>query len=122
MRALIIIIVIFSLLCAAVTFNFMFINKVSDELSVLAHSLDYSNVPKCERTLGEIDSLWEKSSDIFSLSVNFREIDYLGETLLSLSSALEDRDERDFERYRLLLIDAIDGVRRLEKLSLFNII
>ena len=122
MRALIIIIVVFSLLCAAVTLNFLFINKVSDELSSLAHSLDYSNVSECQRTLSEIDSLWKKSSDIFSLSVNFREIDYLGETLLSLSSALGDRDKRDFERYRLLLIDAIDGVRRLEEISLFNII
>ena len=63
----------------------------------------------------------EKSIPLFSLSVSFREIDYLGETLLALSAACENRDEVEFERYRALLIDALDGVSRLEQLSIVNI-
>ncbi len=122
MRTLVIVLVIFALLCSSIALNYVYINNVENELTVIAHSLDYSDRKICGQKIAEIKSIWQKSSDIFSISVNYKDIDYLGETLLSLSAAFEDKNEQDFERYRLLLIDAIEGVCRLEKLTFFNII
>ena len=122
MRTLIIVLIIFSLLCGAIALNSLYINNVGIQLNTLVHSLDFANRSDCEKKLDEINSVWQNSSDIFSISVNYKDIDYFGETLISLVSAFDNNDKKEFERYRLLLIDAIDGVCRLEKPTLFNII
>ena len=122
MRTIIITVVAFLALCTVMVLNFNYINSTADELTRLTDSLDFSDKESCRATLNEIDALWKKSSPIFSLSVSFREIDYLGETLLSLSSVFDSNNELEFERYRTLLIDAIDGVARLEDFSIINIL
>lgn len=122
MRTIIITVVAFLALCTVMVLNFNYINSTADELTRLTDSLDFSDKENCRKTLDEIDALWKKSSPIFSLSVSFREIDYLGETLLSLSSVFDSNNELEFERYRTLLIDAIDGVARLEDFSIINIL
>ena len=122
MRSIVITLAAFLLLCVLTVFNYNYINNTSDELTRLTDALDFSNKDSCRKTLNEIDDLWKKSSTIFSLTVSFREIDYLGETLISLSSAFDSANKSEFERYRSLLIDAIDGVSRLEKISIINIL
>ena len=121
MRTLIITLSLFLVLCVGMSINFVYINSVTQELTTLTEKLDVSSPSECNDTIKEIRDLWEKSIPLFSLSVSFREIDYLGETLLALSAACENRDEVEFERYRALLIDALDGVSRLEQFSIVNI-
>ena len=122
MRTLIITVTIFVAMCILMVLNYNSIPDTSDELTRLTDSLDYSSKAECQATLTELDDLWKKSSPIFSLTVSFREIDYLGETLLSLSSSFESGNKIEFEKYRSLLIDAIDGVSRLEKISVISIL
>ena len=121
MRTLITALAIFFALCVTMAANFRYINETADKLTELTEALSIDDA-ECLEKIDEIEKLWEKSSDIFSLSVGFKEIDYLGETLLALKSTAENRSELEFERYRSLLIDAIDGVRRLEKFSVMNIL
>ena len=121
MRTLITVLSVFLLLCIAMTVNFRYINKTADELTELANSLSVDD-GDCLEKIDEIKKRWEKSSTIFSLSVGFKEIDYLKEALISLESSAEYGDKLEFERYRVLLIDAIDGVRRLERFSVMNIL
>ncbi len=122
MRTLIITVAAFLILCILMMLNHSYIKKTADELVRLTDALDFSDKEACLETLNELDALWEKSSPIFSLTVSFREIDYLGETLLSLRSSFESANKHEFERYRLLLFDAIDGVARLEDFSIINIL
>ena len=122
MKTLVITISAFLVLCLLMTLNHRYIKTTADELVRLTDALDFSDKENCLKTLDEIDALWEKSSTIFSLTVSFREIDYLGETLLSLRSSFESANKHEFERYRLLLLDAIDGVARLEDFSIINIL
>ena len=88
MRTLITVLSVFLLLCIAMTANFRYINKTADELTELANSLSLYD-GDCLDKINEIKKRWEKCSAIFSLSVGFREIDYLGEALLSLESSAE---------------------------------
>ena len=122
MKTIFITVAIFVLLCAAMVLNHRYINNTADELSALASSLDITNKEECEAKVIEIKEKWEKSTDIFSLSVSFREIDYLGEVLISLSHYCKEGNAQEFERHRLLLIDAIEGVSRLERFSVLNIL
>ena len=122
MKTLFITATVFILLCVSMFLNYRYINNTVEELTDLTNSLDIGNKEECEKKVLQIKEKWEKSTPIFSLSVSFREIDYLGEVLISLSHYCETSNESEFERYRLLLLDAIDGVSRLERFSVINIL
>ena len=122
MKTIFITVTVFLLLCAAMVLNHGYINSTADELTALANSLDITNKEECEAKVIKIKEKWEKSTNIFSLSVSFREIDYLGEVIISLSHYCKEGNAGEFERYRLLLLDAIEGVSRLERFSVLNIL
>ena len=122
MKTLFITATVFLLLCIALFLNYKYINNTVEELTDLTNSLDITNKKECEETLLKITEKWEKSTDRFSLSVSFREIDYLGEVLISLSHYCKVGNESEFEKYKELLLDAIDGVSRLERFSVINIL
>ena len=122
MKSIFITSTVFILLCTAMVLNYNYINEAAKELTALTNSLDLSDKEECEKTVLEIKEKWERSTDIFSLSVSFREIDYLGEVLISLSHYCNVGNEGEFERYRQLLLDAIEGVSRLERFSIINIL
>ena len=122
MRTIIITVAAFLLLCALMIINHSYIKSTSSELVRLTESLDFSEKEASRSTLEEIDKTWQRSLVIFSLTVSFREIDHLGEVLLSLTHSLDGASETDFELYRALLLDAIDGVARLENFSVTNIL
>ena len=122
MKTLIITSTAFILLCVAIVLNYGYINNTANELSALVSALDFSDIEECKKGVANIQEKWERSYDIFSLRVSFREIDYLGETLISLSHYCEEGNESEFEKYRKLLLDAIEGVSRLEKFSVMNIL
>lgn len=122
MKTVIITVAAFLSLCLLMTLNHGYIKTKAAELTSLAESLDFQDKEGCRTTITEIDRLWEKCSTVFSLTVSFREIDHLGECIISLSSAVEGTSENEFEGYRALLIDAIEGVARLESFSVMNIL
>ena len=121
MRSLIIIIVVFLAMICAITVNFNYINSVADEMTEIAHSLDLAKYEECGKKISELEEIWKKSETDFSLSVNFKETDHLGETLLALKAAHKSASADEFQKSRELLIDAIDGVARLERFSVLNI-
>ena len=121
MRALITVLIIFLALCLTMIFNYLYINSTSDELTKLAESLSLDD-SDCLEKINELEEKWEKSYLIFSLTVSFKDLDYLGETLLALKSSAESTNALEFVRYQVLFIDAIDGVRRLERFSIINIL
>ena len=116
MRTVLITTALFIALCIIMALNYNYVSGITHELFVLADSLDYSEKEACRATILQMEELWQKNSRLFALSSNLREIDYLGETLLSVRSSFDTQSEKDFERYRILLIDAINGVARLEKI------
>lgn len=120
MRSLIISLALFLCLCVCIVFNFIYINKTAGQLYELIESLQCST--EYEDDLLRLERLWEKSSGVFGLSVSYREIDHFGETLLSLRAAFDAGNSADFGNYRLLLIDAVDEISRLERFSVDNLL
>ena len=121
MRDLIIIIVVFFTMTGLMVINFTHVNSVSDELTSIAESLNFSDADGCTEKIALIEKIWKENEAVFSLTVNFKETDHLGETILALKAANNSRSPEEFERSRELLIDAIDGVCRLERFSARNI-
>ena len=120
MRAFIISIILFGILCVVIAANFTYINATADELRGMAEQLDIEDTHS-EAIIESIDEKWKKSEAIFSLSVSYKELDFFGETLISLREAYKSGEKFEFERHKALLLDALDGMSRLERFSIANI-
>lgn len=120
MRSLVISIVLFAILCAVITANFFYINNKVAELSGIVCELSFNN-DDTERKISDFKYIWKKCEPIIGLSISYKEIDFLGETFISMSIAYKERNEFEFEKQKALLHDALDGICRLEQFSVMNI-
>ena len=119
MKAFWISLVLFLVLLLGIFWNIHYIHESEESLTELVDALDDSE--NREERLCELELFWEKNRDIFGLSVGFREIDHFGEVLRELRWAQDYGLEAEFQKYRALLLDAIEEITRNEKLSLGNI-
>ena len=71
--------------------------------------------------LSELEEFWQKRRDLFGLSVGFRELDHFEELLVELRWAHDGGLEAEFQRCRVLLLDAIEEISRNERISVGNI-
>lgn len=112
-------VILFGILLFLVGWNASYIHESTDEIRALAFRLDEPSSRK--ETLSQLDSLWETRQKIIGLSVGYEQLDHLTEVIDCLWWAYSVADEAEFERYRILLTDAIDEIERTEKLSAENL-
>ena len=111
--------VLFLLLLAGIFWNAHYVRESSEHLTELAEEL--TEPDEREDTLSELEEFWEKNKNLFGLSVGFRELDHFGEVLVELRWAHDHSLEAEFQKYRALLLDAIEEISRTEKISVGNI-
>ena len=119
MRAAWICVLLLILIISCTTLNAFYIHRQSELLSDLANKLQDSD--EREATLSQLQSAWNKHQTRFSLSIGFRELDHFNEILVGLQWANESKNEQEFQRYRLLLLNAIEDLTRAERLHVKNI-
>ena len=107
------------LLIFGVCFNAYYIGNQAKFLTQAAEQMQQKE--ERETLLTETERFWEKHRAWFGLSVGFRELDHFGEVLTNLRWAHDAGNDPEFERYRLLLIDAIEEISRTERLALETI-
>ena len=64
----------------------------------------------------------EKSKKLLSLSVPFRDLDHVEEPLVGLRWAYDEEDEKEFQKYHALLLDAVEEIARIERFSFENLL
>ena len=120
MKAWIISLCLFVLLIGAIIGNAVYIHRVAAHLCAAADSLCFENAQTAE-TLDELMAYWDRHRAFVSLSISYRELDRVCETLISLRAAYDTQNASDFECYRRLLLDAADEISRLERFSVENL-
>ena len=121
MKSFIITLIIFSALLGTIATNFFYINKVGDELKEKAETLDISNIEECKAQLDELYLYWKDNETMISFSVSYTELNCVDDNITKMMTYLEHNDIVNFECYRASLLNAIEEMRRLEKLLLKNI-
>ena len=111
--------VLFLVLLAGIFWNAHYVRESTEHLTDLAEELKESE--KREDTLSGLEEFWEKNKNLFGLSVGFRELDHFGEVLVELRWAHDHGLEAEFQKYRALLLDAIEEIERNERISVGNI-
>lgn len=111
---------VFSLLCLIIICNVFFIAQTEETLSHMLYTL-----PCCKEAKESLDTLntfWQKRRIAASLSVSFDAIKEMDDRLTELYSALQNGEEKEFEKARALALNAAERLSRLERFSLENII
>jgi hypothetical protein len=79
----------------------MFLNHVSDYISESSEKL--THIDSRQRTIDELDDFWNKSQKIIGLTVPKSKLNNISSIILCIKNAHNFKDEKEFERYRLLL-------------------
>ena len=121
MRSLIATIVLLCLMLLGATANFIYVNRIADEMVDLAASLPSPTDSTCVEKAASLCQKWEKNAPIVGLSVGFSTVDKLSEHCQTLLSCAEVGDVYGYYSTLSLLKDSIDDVRRLEQFSVGNL-
>ena len=121
MKSLIATIVLCCLMILATTANFIYVNRLADEMTALADALPSINDPACVEKADALCKKWERHAPFVGLTVGFLTVDKLSEHCETLRSCAEVGDVYGYHAALTLLQDGIDDVRRLEKFSIENL-
>ena len=121
MKSLIATIVLCCLMILAATANFVYINRLADDITSLVDALPSINDPNCVEMIDGIHQKWERHAPFVGLTVGFLTVDKLSEYCQTLRSCAAVGDVYGYHTALTLLYDSIDDVRRLEKLSIENL-
>ena len=121
MRSLIATAILCCLMLLAATLNFVYVNRVADEMTALADALPSINHPDCVKKTDELCKKWERNAPLVGLTVGFLTVDKLSEHCETLRSCAAVGDVYGYHAALTLLQDSIDDVRRLEKFEIENL-
>lgn len=106
--------ILFLLLLGFIIFNFIFVNRRSDELVKAAEALPAIGEPECAEAAAELASFWESSSVYISFSCGVSEIEHITDLCDSLCVYAESGNACEFERIRRMLVNAFIGISAFE--------
>ena len=122
MKCFILAILILGLIALAITLNCLYINKVSNSLLSLIEKAIYEGIDGEINYVAKINEEWRKARTMLSVSVSFIELDKIDTQIIVAKNAYDTGDVIEYERYMKLLKASFENLKRLEKLSVFNIL
>ena len=121
MRSLIATILLLALMLFGAAANFIYVNRVADEMTDLATALPSPTDSSCVEKADALCKKWEKNAPIVGLTVGFLTVDKLSEHCQTLLSCAKVGDVYGYYSTLSLLKDSIDDVRRLEQFEIENL-
>lgn len=120
MRAFIVVLCLFVLLLGAIAANYAFVcdlaTEMRDACSALKYSLD--SVPEAEA----LSSRWHSVKKLVQITANHTEIEAIDNALASLLVSVAHGPKDDFEKSKLLAINAFEELLNSELLTITNIL
>ena len=121
MRAVRLSLALLVLLIAGVVWNYIYINDVFTTMNASLDAIPDLSDENCEDACLRLREQWKKHTDRVGLSVCFGVLDRVSEQVELLSSCAACGDRYGFESARTLLRDALEDMRRLERISIGNL-
>ena len=122
MKAFVVSILLAILLLGCIIFNNIYINRLADrileQLEALPAIDDNTCIPQAQAILAE----WDEQVEYVRLSVGYPVVDRVSEQATMLLACAECGDLYGFQSALALLRDAIGDMRRLEVISISNIL
>ena len=122
MKAFLISLVLLVCLLGGVVGNYIYINEVFAQMSDALDAIPDLDSPDCAAACEAFLETWKKHTDTVGLSVCFNIVDRVSEQAETLRICAACGDRFGFETARALLRDALDDMRRLERVSIENLL
>ena len=122
MRSFIVSILLAAILLGCIMLNNFYINRVADRMLEQLDALPQIDDPACALQARELLAEWDEQVEYVRLSVGYSVVDRVCEQATTLLACAECGDLYGFQTALALLRDAIGDMRRLESLSISNIL
>ena len=119
MKAVIISLILTLILVAAIITNAIYISRVSEEMKSLITQISQGEA--VNKAFEELNAIWSRHKNFFTISVGFEEIDHITEYITRLGCAIESNNTADIRLSCALLKNFFDDVTRHERVSPINI-
>lgn len=115
-------IILFFSMVVIIVVNAIYINNVTNSLQALTLQLSDTSDQHCDIKLKNLSNHWEKNKKIISLSANAIDINKISDYISQLKASAKSEETVDFEIAKQMLINSIERIRHLEKITLSNMI
>ena len=111
---------VFSSLLLLIAWNVRFVNRATEELETQIQTLDFRE--SASEKVEQLDAKWQKYRKVLSFSVSYNEIREMDVCIAQMRAAAKEQDAVQFESARLMALDSIKDLRRLERVTLTSIL
>ena len=122
MRSFIISLVLAVILLVCIVLNNFYINRLADQMLEQLDALPCIDDPACISQAQTLLANWDEQVEYVRLSVGYTVVDRVCEQATTLLACAECGDFYGFQTALALLRDAIGDMRRLEVISISNIL
>ena len=122
MKSFLISLLLLLLLLCGIAGNAIYINHVANDMSRMTEALPDIGEEGCVEAAASLRDYWERNVPYVGLSVGYPVTDRVSEQAAVLSACAACGDLFGYRSALALLQDAIGDVRRLEKLSIENLL
>ena len=122
MRSLIATVVLCCIMILAATANFIYVKNLANAMIEIADAMPDIGDPMCIQKAEFLYQKWERHSPIIGLTVGFSTVDKLSEHCQTLLSCARVGDTYGYYATLTLIYDSIDDIRRLEQVSVRNLL
>ena len=117
MKDVIIALVLFSLLIAAIILNSFFVLSGTEDMLSQIDTFPVFGSPECASALDELKESWISFRRIAVLSLNYNEISRIDCLIDELACHIKNENKNDFEYAKTVIKNMLKEISRLEKLS-----
>ena len=121
MKDFIISVILFSLLIALIVCNSVYIKKEVNLLSDAVRSVPSIDSPDCQLLINSLRSEWRDFKKVAKLSLNYSEINKMDCLIEELNCHLYTQNNNDFEHAKIMMINLLSEIVRLEEISIDGI-
>ena len=122
MKALIASLIIFGILLIGIIVNCVYVNRISEDLLLQINSIGGVEDAGALSKLENLKMHFEKHEGILLLSLSYLAVNKVDDSIDGAIAYAKYGDESGFQNAKAILINAINDLARLEKLSFKNIL
>ena len=121
MRDFIISIILFSILLALIIVNSLYINNEIKLLNEAVKDVPEIDSPECQNSINHLRDEWQRFKKIARLSLNYAEINRMDCLIEEMNCHLRTKNVNDFENSKVMILNLLGEIVRLEEISIDGI-
>ena len=114
-------IILFSILVAVITGNSLYTIKEVNVLRDTVTSIPSIDSPNCQSFINSLQDRWHSFKKVAKLSLNYAEINKMDCLIEEMNCHLITQNNNDFEHAKVMILNLLGEIARLEKLSIDGI-